>query len=213
MAAKTLAELRTSKATALPERTYRMCLSQALVAEVEALSQERDDLTAEAEGIKTNGGRPRKAGQGKSPRQVEIEARFAEIEKRRTELLDEMDAHTGTLRFGAVTAGEWRRWVDANPARIDGKQENGRPIINAIDSEVAYGYCDASALLASLGDYAKAWNDEELGKSDWADIIEPNAAAGDLKELCKLVVQLHEGRGQVPLRRGASSTTQSGESA
>jgi hypothetical protein len=77
------------------------------------------------------------------------------------------------------------------------------------DLEVSYGYCNAVALMASLGDYAKSWNGDDLKPGDW-DFIEANAASGDLKELCKIVVQMHEGPGSRPFLPRPSSSTAAG---
>lgn len=201
---KSLAELRSSTRTALPERSYSLCLSQSIVAEVQALEEERTELRASMPGQDDTG--PRRQGQGLPPRLAEIDARMAE-------LYEEMREHTGELRLRGVTAGQWARWRDANPARIEGNHPDGRPIINAIDSEVGYGYVNATALLASLGDYAVAYNGDQLASGDW-DFIAERAAAGDLKELCKLVVQLHEGAGlRAPKLQPPSSATTPGESA
>lgn len=193
---KTLAELRASKKVSLPERTYPLCLSQSLVAEAQSLEEERQSL-AEA--------KPTDDGKGKPPTRVgeKADPRIAEIEARFEALMEEMREHTGELRLRGTTAGEWRRWADDNPARKDSK----------IDEDAAYGLCDASALLATLGQYAVAWNSDALAPGDW-DFIESKAAPGDLKELCRLVVQMHEGAGiRAPKLPSTSGTEQTSETA
>ncbi|GHJ59131.1 hypothetical protein NOK12_16490 [Nocardioides sp. OK12] len=173
---KSLAELRASTRTSLPERSYSLCLAQGLVAEVQALEEEAADLRTQAltadddEGSKP----PRRIGEGRNPR-------LAEIDARKEELFAEMREHTGELRLRGKTAGEWRRWVDAHPAREK----------NAVDEQAAYGMVNASDLADTLGDYAVAWNGADLGEGDW-DFIANRAPAGDIKELCRLVVQMHE---------------------
>lgn len=108
-----------------------------------------------------------------------------------------MDEHTGALTIRAVPAGEWRRWADDNPPRTKDVDDEGRPLIDPVDANAAYGYCNASALLASLDAYAVAWNDAPLGPGDW-EWITQTAAPGDLTEVCRQVVQLHEGPGVAP---------------
>jgi hypothetical protein len=196
---KSLAELRASTRVGLPERTYDLCLAQSLVAEAQSLESEKRDLLLAAE-TAAEKGEPRRVGQKPDPRIDEIDARLAA-------LLDEMAEHTGELRLRGVDAGSWRRWTDAHPARESGRDEKGRPIINAVDEAVAYGLCDATALLADLGSYVVSWNGDPLGEGDW-EFLANRAAPGDLNELCKIVVQLHETTGfRAPKSRPTSSAT------
>lgn len=202
---KSIAELRASNRVGLPERTYDLCLAQSLVAEAQSLENEKNEiiLTAEAE---VENGQPKRQGQGPNPRLVEIDDRLAD-------LFGEMVEHTGELRLRGTDAGTWRRWVDAHPAREVGRDEKGRPIVNPIDEAVAYGFCDASALLSDLGSYVVSWNGDPLGEGDW-DFLANRAAPGDLNELCKIVVQLHETTGfKAPLPRRRSSETTPDDSA
>lgn len=197
---KTLAELRASRAVALPERTLTICLAQGLVAEAQALSEEKVDLIVETQGPDEGAGKPRRAGQ---PEDV----RRAEIEERLQALFAEMREHEGQLRIRGIETGEWVRWRDANPPRHDGVDEDGRPIPNAVDANVAYSWCNASALLADLGRYAVAWNDEPMTAEDW-QFIASKAAPGDLKALVKLVVEMHEGSGsRAPKALSSPSST------
>jgi hypothetical protein len=195
---KSLAELRASSHAALPERTMELCLSQALVSEVEALDIEKRSLsveTARKDG-EESGPKPRKADPPADPRVAEIDARLEE-------LYDEMREHTGQLVLRATTGGEWRRWVDAHPARVDDKFDEG----------VAYGYCNASDLLAALGDYAVSWNGTPLSEGDW-EFIENRAAPGDLKVACQTVVQMHEAGGlKAPKSQRALSVVPTNEPA
>lgn len=191
---KSLAELRQSARTSLPERTYEMCLSQALVAETQVLQQEKQDLSiaAHRQDPDDDSATPRrKMAEGSSPR-------IDEINERLEELYDEMREHTGQLLLRGVTAGEWRRWVDANPPREDGRDERGRPVVLAVDEQVALGYCDASALLANLGAYVAEWNGEPLQTGDW-EWLEEHAPPGDMKAIAQIVVIMHEGPGAKPL--------------
>lgn len=194
---KSLAELRASTRVGLPERTYPLCLAQALVAEAQALENEKRDLILTAEAA-TENGEPRRVGERPDPR-------IGEIDERLAALFDEMTEHTGELRLRGVDAGSWRRWTDAHPARENGRDDKGRPVVNPIDEAIAYGFCDASALLADLGSYVVSWNGDPLGEGDW-DFIANRAAPGDLNEICKIIVQLHEATGfRAPHRSGARS--------
>lgn len=185
---KSLAELRASTLTSLPVWSYTLCLAQGLVAEVQRLEEELSDLRVEIEAASS----PRRIGEGPDPRVAEIEAKKADM-------YAEMREHTGELRLGGKPAGEWRRFVDAHPPRPD----------NKADEMFAYGMCDADALLAALGDFAQAWNGEPLGPGDWLFLAE-RAPAGDLREICRQVVRMHEMPGaRAPKLPTPSSTTES----
>lgn len=183
--AKTLAELRASRSVTPPERTYALCLAQGLVAEAQALQEEKIDLAlpAKEDGAKAPGrlGRPE-------------DVRLAEIDTRLEALFEDMREHTGSLRVRAIETGEWVRWRDAHPPRQGGSDENGNRVLNPIDVTIAYSWCDASALLADLGRYMVAWNDEPMTPEDW-QFISSKAAPGDLKALVSMVVEMHEGTG------------------
>lgn len=186
--ALSLAQMRESSDTGLPERTIRMCLAQKLVAEVQTLSAERADLEPERD----------QDGNARNRRIADPNAaRIAEIDTRLAELRAKMDEHTGALRIRAIPAGEWRLWADANPVRTKGSDDDGRPLIDPIDAMHAYGRVNASALLDELERFAVSWNDAPLGPGDW-EFIAAKAAPGDLGEVCKQVVQLHELGGMVP---------------
>lgn len=204
---KSLAELRQSAHTSLPERTYEMCLSQALVAETQALEQEKRELGIAFRRNNTDDDsptQPRKLGQPSSPRVVEIDARL-EV------LYDEMREHTGRLLLRGVTSGEWRRWTSNNPAREDGRDDNGRPVTLAADEQIALGYCDASALMAALGTYAAEWNGAPLEAGDWS-WLEEHAAPGDLKAIAQVVVVMHEGPGAKALPKESKPSSATPES-
>lgn len=203
---KSLAELRASQHTALPERTMPLCLSQALVAESQSLQEERDEIL-QAERVQDGEAKkPKRQADKRNPRLVEIEARF-------DELADEMRAHTGELRIRAITGGEWRRWVDAHPARETGRHDNGQPIYHQVDEAIAYGICNAVDLYLALSDFVISWNGDPFAEGDW-DFIANRAAPGDLNELCRQVVQMHEATGaKAPLSRRRSSETTPAEAA
>lgn len=197
---KSIAELRASQHTALPERTMSLCLAQKLVAEVQQLDEERASILATERDEEGQSKRPRRQGEGRNPRLDEIQARF-------DELADEMREHTGELRIRAVTGGEWRRWVDAHPAREVGRRESGEPLFHQIDEEIAYGIANAVDLYHDLERYVVSWNGDELAEGDW-QFIANRAAPGDLNELCRQVVQMHEAVGaKAPLSRRHSLET------
>lgn len=197
---KSIAELRASQHTALPERTMQLCLAQILVAEVQQLEEERSNIIAAERDEEGQSKRPRRQGEGRNPRLVEIEARFED-------LADEMREHTGELRIRAITGGEWRRWVDAHPPREVGRHEGGQPLFDRVDEDIAYGICNAVDLYHDLARYVISWNGAELAEGDW-DFIANRAAPGDLNDLCRQVVQMHEAVGaKAPLSRRHSSGT------
>lgn len=186
---KSLAELRQSPRVGLPERTYSLCLASTLVGEVQTLWAQLEDIESK-EAAAANGdaaARPKRMGEGSDA---------AKVRARLSELRAEMLEHTGTLTLRGITEGEWRLWVDEHPARDD----------NERDAKVAYGICDADALLDDLGRYAKAWNGEDMGPGDW-DFIKANAAAGDLKEIARTIVAMHEMTVDVPKLLSASLGT------
>lgn len=193
-----------------PTRTLEICLAQDLVAEAEQLSGERMSLLvevgrtpgADGEHVET----PRKLGAPVLP------PRVAEIDARLAALYDEMGERTGVLLLRGESPGAWRRWADENPARTDDHDEDGRPLFNVLDVDVARGHCNASALFGRLRDFAEAWNDEPISDDDWAYLVD-NAANGDLKSACRLVVDMHEAGGsQAPKSRKPSSGTQAAAS-
>lgn len=193
--AKSLAELRQSPRVGLPERTYQLCLASTLVGEVQTLVSELEDAEVEAarneDEAKTS--RPKRAGES-SP--------TVEIRKRLGALQAEMAEHTGTLTLHGVTEGQWREWVDGNPAR----EGNDR------DKAIAWNCCNADALLDDLERYAKAWNGEDLKPGDW-DFILSNAAPGDVKALVQIVVSMHEMAVNVPKLLSSSLGILAAESA
>lgn len=195
--ALSIAQMRESGSVGLPERTIRMCLAQKLVAEVRSLEREKIELGP----VSSEDGQvaPGRIGNPNAARVSEIDARLAEV-------LDEMDEHTGTLTIRAQSAGEWRRWADANPARVSATNEDGSRVVDPIDLDVAYGYVNASTLLDGLSAFAVAWNGEPLGPGDFEWLVS-KAAPGDLSEVCRQVVQMHENVGQIPKSRRPSPAT------
>lgn len=186
---KSLAELRASTRTSLPVWSYSLCLAQGLVAEVQQIEETMLDLRVA----------PREEGEAAPPRRLVNgpDLRLAELEARKAALYEEMREHTGEVRLKGKPAGEWRRFVDAHPPRAE----------NKADEMFAYGLCDADALLAILGEFVESWNGDPLAEGDW-EFIANRAPAGDLKEMCRQVVQMHEMPGaRAPKLPTPSSTT------
>lgn len=171
---KSLAELRASQSTSLPERSYSLCLASGLVAEVQALLSELDTLAVPRTDEGEAAGPPRRMGDPRDVRRSEIDARMAE-------LWTEIDDHTGELRIRAIRADEWAHWVDEHPARKDNDRDEG----------IAFGLCNADDLVADLGRYAASWNGAPLEDGDWA-YIAGKASRGDLKQIARTVVVMHE---------------------
>lgn len=175
---KSLAEMRQSPRASLPERAYALCLAQGLVAEAQSLEEERAVLAVEPPPSDPDVPQPPRRMSEAPP---EPDPRIAEIDGRLEALWGEMREHTGELRLRGVSDGEWRRWVAAHPSREDNKR----------DDAAAYGFCNADDLADDLGTYAASWNGDPLGEGDW-EFIANRAAPGDVKELCRIVVQMHE---------------------
>jgi hypothetical protein len=181
---RSLADLR-SAPTKRPERSVTVCLAPHLVAEVQSLTEELSALPMPPRSVDAGDdepdGRPKRQGEGKDPRAAEIEARL-EV------LLQEMGDAEGELRVRAITDGDWRRWVNENPARDEGKPGHPR------DQEVTFGICNADALIDDLGRYAYTWNGEPLAEGDWVEHLSPRLGSPDLKQIATAVVAMHESR-------------------
>lgn len=191
---KSLAELRTSPRVGLPERSYSLCVASTLVAEVQSLMVELEDVrTVEAarrDGDES-GARPRRMGE--SPASVKIRGRLSELQA-------EMVEHTGILVIRGWTEGDWRIWVDAHPAREG----------NERDEAFGYGFCNTDDLIDNLHKFAHTWNDEPITAGDWT-FLSQNSAPGDLKSIASMVVQMHETVVNLPkLLTGSLATLDAG---
>lgn len=193
--------MRAGGVSRLPTRTVEICLAQDLVAEAESLGRERVDVLVGA-------GRAPDGDEPLAPRKLSeppVPARIGEIDARLEAIYDEMRDHTGTLRLRGEPSGAWRRWADANPPRIDGTDDDGRPQFHPVDVDAAGGYCNASALLERLRDFAEAWDDQPISDEDW-DYLISNAAPGDLKDVVRKIVDMQEAGGSLaPKSRKLSS--------
>lgn len=195
---KTLAQLRAEK-TRKPTRAarvLRVCLDHDLVEQVQALREEKQDLLLAAAAARgeDESGRPRRLGERGDPR-------LDEIDRELEALLDRMRESEGKLTVRAGDGGAWQRWKDDHPPRKD----------NALDDDVAGGYCNALDLLDDLGTYVEAWNDEDLAADDWDGWLRARISAADLKDACRAVVGLHEVRVVLPNPSTVSPATPASE--
>lgn len=197
-----LAKLLASPDATRPERDVEVCLAQGIPSQIGAFAQELNELEAASfrNGADDSDDKPlRKMGQSADPRIAEIKA---EIDR----LSDIMREHTGKLTVAKVVSqGDWRRWVDANPAREDGRDDKGRPVLNGYDLAVTGGYCNATALLARLGDFATKWDGEPLSEGQW-DLLAAKAHPGDLKSAATAIVSIYEGDGAKALPKLSSAS-------
>lgn len=212
-----LARLLASPTTSRPERDVDICLAQGIPAQIGALGQKATELADElaelqaaapgAPGADANAGQsPRKMAQGLDPRITEIEAERDQTKAEIRRLSDIMREHTGKLTVAkTISQGEWRRWADANPAREDGRDDHGRPVLNGYDLLVTRGYCNATALLERLGDFATEWDGEPLAKGQW-DALVATAHPGDLKAAAGEVVKIYEGDGAKALPKSLTGS-------
>lgn len=173
-----LAELRASAKPTRPTFVKRLTLDIELIADIERLQTEKQDLLHEAEAHKGDDAKPRKGGAGVGPR-------LAEVDQELVALFAKMRESEGELLIRGMTGGEWQRWKDEHPPRED----------NVTDETVAGGICNASALLADLGKYAAEWNGEALAEGDWSGWMADMIAPGDLRDLVAAFVWNHEKSG------------------
>lgn len=199
----TLSDLRNAPPPKRPERFISLCLRHDLVARVNALTTELQNLPA-PEAPKESAAPARKMGQGEDPKPPPPpeHPRAAQIRVELERLLDEMAASEGELAVEATrTDGEWRRWADQHPPRAEGEPGHER--------DVRYGgVVNVDDLCADLGTYAAAWNGEALAEGDWAGIFEPALdGTGKRYEIAEAVLTMYEGRTDFRRWRSALSTT------
>lgn len=179
-----LDHLRSNKPKARPERSVTLCLAPDLVGDVQALVEERSALmqSRAVESDPEVGGKPRRVGQGVSKREREINTELAG-------LFEKIVEHEGEMRLRATWSdGEWRRWVDAHPAREEGKPGHD------FDERAAHGLCHADDLIDELGAFAFEWNGEKMQPDDWAEIFAPVVSGGDKAIMASTIVSMYESR-------------------
>lgn len=191
----TLAEIRARKSKALPTHSQIITLDQDLIADIQRLEAERDDLRVDAKRVGEDGertGEPRKAGEG-----AEIPARLEEIQTELGALYDRVRESEGELILRGISGGDWQRWKDDHPPREG----------NVTDQRIGWGLLNASDLLADLGTFAVSWDGEDLADGDWSVLAE-QIPPGDLRELVTAVIGMHERSGvRIPKSLSGSSTT------
>lgn len=188
---KTLAELRAEKSLSLPTGVERICLDQRVLSDVQRLVTEGQDIELEWRATKAEdpeSSKPTRVGEGKPSRLAEIEAELEECYAK-------MRESEGELLLQARDGGEWQRWKDDHPAREG----------NESDRDDAFGYCNITDLIADLGRYVVAWNDDEFADGDWDGWFRAKVAPADLASIAKAVVMLHEARITVPKSPSGSS--------
>lgn len=197
---KTLAELRAMTAPKLPTRTVRLCLNLEVLAQIQHLQNEKEELLIAARRTNVDDeerqGPPRKMAEKAAP------PRVAEIDAELGALYDEMREYEGDLLLNGIDGGRWQAWKDKNPPRKD----------NESDDRTGYGIVNATALMADLGEFAASWNGEAFKPGDWDGWFAASVAPADLAALVSAVVEMHEARVTVPKAQAASSPTPSPES-
>lgn len=200
-----LAKLLASPEATRPARTVPVCLAQGVPVQIGRLVDELEDLEVAAfrasQDPEASSDQPkRKMAQGQDPRIDEIKA---EVER----LNEVMRAHTGYVTVeGTISQGEWRLWADQNPAREIGRDDRGRPNLNAYDISVTGGYCSATALLARVGDFVTKWDGEPLSEGQW-EALAAKAHPGDLKAVATAVVNIYEGEGARALPKSSTASS------
>lgn len=194
---KSIDELENDPNLSLPEFTYSLCVNGKLFARLQQLQNElgerqieaiRDQAAQVSEDGEVKGPPPRLAQRtGETPRMREIRAEIAA-------LWDEMAEYTGELRLRLMPPGAWQQWVDEHPPRDK----------NTRDAEVAYGRCDADALIADIAEFAIAWNDVPLKHGKFDSVLRPKAVFADLKGIARLIVSMHEHGVDLPKLRNDS---------
>lgn len=192
---KSLDDLENDPNLSLPEFTYKMCVNGKLIAKLQKLQAELGDLAMDAvrdRPVSDDGetkGPPPRLGQrtGDTPRMQEIKGEIGA-------LWDEMAEYTGELRLRLMPPGAWQQWLDDHPAR----DKNER------DLEVAGGLCNADDLIASIPEFAIAWNDEPMKSGRFDSILRPKAVFADMKAIARQLVQMHENGVDLPKLRLAS---------
>lgn len=196
---KSLADLRSEKSDARPERPYRVFVGdgQKYVAESKRLVEEHDDVVTQP---------PAGDGENQPPKMLakpSIPPRAQEIRDRLAELADLMAEYEGELTVRASWSdGDWKQWCLAHPAREE-DQPGHRD-----DLMITGGYCNAEDLIVALPEFVVAWQGEPLAPGDFDAL---NLLRPDKKAIASMVVGLYEVGEDVPKwRSGLSAQLKSG---
>ena len=179
--AKTLAELRQSEYVGLPERTYPLCMAGKVAADVEELEAQLDALPERT----ANGGQGQRVGRKSDQRRIE-----EEIEK----LREVMNDHLVPIRLQAKAGHDWRAFIAEHPPREK----------DALDQRTGF---NVDEVIANLDQFILHVSGEKLKKGEWAWVVE-NAADGDLKEMTRLLIDMHNTAVDVPKSRLNSQAVQ-----
>ena len=217
----TIDELRArrSEPAPRPRKTVTVTLveGQHIVANLERLTQELEDLVAAGHPVDEDGKRlgPRKSAESDLP---------PEVEEKKQQILTEaarLPEVQGELTLLAeADPGAWQLFKTANPPRIIGHHETrrengdvirGNPIYDPTDMTLGRGWCDTVALGERLGRYVAEWNGEAVNPGEWDDWLAARILLADHRELIGHVIDLHEnGVQRAPKSLTGSSTTQPG---
>lgn len=193
---KTLAELRADRPKRLAESSITVCLAPDLVAEIQSLGEELNNLTvgiAPDEESEQQGPPKRMVGPKEPPRAGEIRARMGD-------LLQEIANNEGQFRLRATkTDGEWRLWCNSNPSRGEGEPGFER------DLRFTAGHCNSDALIDDIGSYVVAWNGDPLEGSDWDDVFKASVGLPDKAQMASIVTSMYESRLDFPQWRSSLS--------
>ncbi|RNL63650.1 hypothetical protein EFK50_07865 [Nocardioides marmoriginsengisoli] len=201
---KTLAELRAqSGPMPLPKATLTVTLieGQHLLDDAQRLDQERSDLLAAGRRTDDEGkptGPPAKAGVGakeSKDRNARLDSIASELDVVGVSLAD----HQGEIGLQGLSGGDWQRFKDDNPPRLD----------NAADVRLTGGYCNATAVFNDLARYVVSWNGEPVPEGDWDSYLAERITYSDRRDMITVVVGMHEqGLARAPKLPSSSSQTE-----
>lgn len=189
---KSLSEMQSSPDVGLPERTFPICVSGKLVAELEAADAELFEIEAELETERRkaqrrrDGEEPQLRRGAKSP-VPDLERKAEAAAERSDEIRARMEEHTIPLHLKGKSNGEWRQWATKHPAR----DEDADPTGHQRDQRHAAGFCNVDALIAECGQFVAKYGDEAPAEGSW-EFVASNATPGDLTRLASTVVAMHE---------------------
>lgn len=196
-----LSEMKSSPDVGRPERTFQLCVSGKLTAELDAADQALFDAE---QALAAGRARQQAVQEGEEHRPGRLGRPVVDVpalEKAAADaaaacdaIRERMRGHTIDLALRAWENSEWRQWANAHPAR----DEETDPAGWNRDRRWAGGFCDIDALIADLGNTSPSgtrwiirYGDEEPEGDSWAFIL-ANAAPGDLTKLASILVGMHE---------------------
>lgn len=150
-----------------------------LLVEKMRLFDELVDLQATVEATEDGepvGPPPKVGARGNAARVAEIRTELRAVDVRLAEFQDVLTIE------GAWTGGAWHLWKEAHPAR-DGE---------TVDRTIALGWCNATDLLAVLGEFVIEVNGEPVAPGDWDSWLAEDYIYADRREVAKKVIGLYE---------------------